>query len=555
MLVMKRIHFIGYLAAALVVMLIAGCEPDDVRVSGVSLGMNELVLKTGSDTVIRATVLPDDATNQSVIWYSDNVKVATVNEGRIKALALGTARIYVETVEGAFTASCLVRVIPSYIAVESVSLDKDSLELFIGQVDTLMATVLPESATNKSVVWASSNTRAVTVQDGVVTAVGLGDAVISVTADGGLKAECTVSVVNPYIAVKHMQADRLPDMLQARADHVLFVANGQLTVAGGHVYGFTPTSSAEYLKDGEWHSLNMNYTHDMAFSVVMSDGKMMLGGGCSSGSGVGQSSNVELYDPATHTFQVLASMNHSRTLSRAVELESGNVAVSGNWYASDAIELYSKSTGSFTEVSGVSENRSTPYMFRSAKNSAIIFGPISNYGGTSNSFIVDRTDGTPFSVELFDTWKPVSVPQNWRAADCATADYSYLIMARNDADEIGIIMIEGESFSMLETELPIPTVDSDETLIYSGQVFTNKTDRIAYLPAYNGNTENPVYYILKVDYSVAPAKQTLYKTDALDAYASIWSMTMLPDGRLVACGGITNSNYTPYSTVWAFSPF
>lgn len=549
---MKRIHFIACVGVLLAVMLVTACEPDEVGVNGVSLALSELTLKTGRDTVLEATVTPDNATNKGVIWYSDNVRVATVENGCIKALEVGTARIYVETLEGAFTASCLVSVVPAFIPVESVSLDKESVEMLMGQTDTLYATVLPAIATNSSVVWSSSNPGTVTVQDGVISAVGLGSAVISATAQGGQSAECAVSVVEPYVAVKHMQAERLPDMIQARADHVVFVADGQLTVAGGHVNGFTPTASAEYLEDGEWHQVNMNYSHDMAFSVVLTGG-MMLGGGCSYSSGVGQSAYVELYDPKSHSFEMLYSMNHSRTLSRAVELDGGNVLVSGNWYAADATELYSESTGLFTDLASVSESRSTPYMFRSGLNSAIIFGPTGNYGGATD-LKVDRTDGPSYSVELFETWRPMGAPQNWRAADCATGDYSYLIAARNDAGQIGIIKVDGTEFSLLETELPIPMVDADNVLTYSGQVFTHIESHTAYLPAYNGQPEAPVYYMLKVDYSVSPACLTLYKTDILDAYASIWCMTMLPDGRLVACGGITNSNYTPYATVWAFSP-
>ena len=117
-----------------------------------------------------------------------------------------------------------------------------------------------------------------------------------------------------------------------------------------------------------------------------------------------------------------------------------------------------------------------------------------------------------------------------------------------------MIKVEGESFSLLETELPIPVTCDADALQYSGQIFTDNSG-YAYLPAYNGDDISPVYYVLKMDLKASPAKLTLYKTDVLDAYASIWSMTKLPDGRLVACGGIYNSNYTPYSTVWAFSPF
>ena len=363
------------------------------------------------------------------------------------------------------------------------------------------------------------------------------------------------SPVEPFMEVKHMQADRLPDMNTARADHVLFVANGQLTVAGGHVNGFLLTKSAEYLEDGEWHSMTMNYNHDMAFSVLMSDGKMMIGGGCSSGSGVGQSSNVELYDASTHSFSVMASMNKPRTYSHAVELADGNVAVSGNWWTDDAIELYSSTSGEFIDKGTVSEDRTTPYVLRSGLNQAIIFSPIDPYGNFTNSLIVDRLEGESFTVDLFDTWRPMRSFQNWRAADCEIADYTYLISAKNDNDSIGIMKVEGETFSMLKTELPIPLEESGTKLEYSGQIFTNKTNKVAYMPAFSGNTESIIYYILKVDYGTTPAKLTLYKTDEMDAYASIYCMTMLPDGRLVACGGVYNSNFYPFATVLAFSSF
>lgn len=550
--VMKRILFF---AVVLTMMLITACEPEDVSVSGVSLDVSELVLKTGRDTVLTATVTPKNATDKSVIWYSDNVKVATVNDGSVKALEEGAARIYVETVDGAFTASCLVKVIPSYIAVGSVSLDKDSIELLIGQTDTLTATVLPQTATNKSITWESSNTNVVTVQNGIITATGLGDALVTVTtADGGLTAQCAVSVVEPYVAVMYMQAERLPDMINARADHIIFASGDQLVVAGGHVSEFSTTTSAEYLENGEWHSISMNHTHDMAFSVALRDGRLMLGGGCDSNYGVGQSSYVEIYDPQTHSFGNAPSMNNSRTLCHAVEVADGDVLVSGNWYSYDSNELYSSASGEFISQGSVSESRSTPYVLRSSADNAIVFGPTDNYG-SANTIVVDRLKGDAYNVELFNTWRPYGVPVNWRSTDCAIADFSYLIMAKNDNDNPGIIKIERETFSLLETELPIPVTCADDELIYSGLVFTDKEHSVAYLPAYNGRTNGPVYYILKVDYSVTPAKLLLYKTDALDAYASIWSMTKLPDGRLVACGGIYNSNFTPYSTVLAFSPY
>ena len=136
-----------------VLMVMVSCHPEvDKPVSGISLTESELILKTGQEHQLTAEIRPQNASDRSVIWYSDNERVATVSDkGLVAALKEGSARIYVETVDGGFTASCLVNVVPAYIAVKSVSLDKDSLLIVIGQTDTLTATVLPDRATDKSV--------------------------------------------------------------------------------------------------------------------------------------------------------------------------------------------------------------------------------------------------------------------------------------------------------------------------------------------------------------------------------------------------------------------
>ena len=82
------------------------------------------------------------------------------------------------------------------IPVQSVSLDKTSLELTEGGTGTLIATVEPNNATNRNVTWESSNTSVATVDaNGLVTAVSAGTAIITVTtADGGKTATCEVTV-------------------------------------------------------------------------------------------------------------------------------------------------------------------------------------------------------------------------------------------------------------------------------------------------------------------------------------------------------------------------
>ena len=79
----------------------------------------------------------------------------------------------------------------------SVTLSKDNLTLQIGTSETLTATVVPDNATYKTVSWSSSDLSKVTVDNnGKVTAVAVGSATITATADGK-SATCTVTVPNP----------------------------------------------------------------------------------------------------------------------------------------------------------------------------------------------------------------------------------------------------------------------------------------------------------------------------------------------------------------------
>ena len=83
------------------------------------------------------------------------------------------------------------------IAVSSVAINKESLTLEPGDSETLRATVEPDNASDVSVTWASSNDAVATVdQNGIVTAVAEGNAVISATSVStpSVKGECQLTV-------------------------------------------------------------------------------------------------------------------------------------------------------------------------------------------------------------------------------------------------------------------------------------------------------------------------------------------------------------------------
>ena len=180
-------------------------------VESVSLDKTSLELTEGDKATLTATVLPDNATNKNVTWTSSDEKVATVSaSGEVTAVAPGKAAITVTTEDGAKTAKCEVTVNKKIYPVESVSLDKTSLELTEGDKATLTATVLPENATNKNVSWSSSDEKVATVSaNGEVTAVAPGKAAITVTSEDGAKtAKCEVTVKAKTIHVESITLNK-----------------------------------------------------------------------------------------------------------------------------------------------------------------------------------------------------------------------------------------------------------------------------------------------------------------------------------------------------------
>ena len=170
--------------------------PEVIEVTSVSLNKTFLTLEIGESETLTATVLPNNATDKSVTWTSSAQTVVTVEDGKVTPIESGTATITATTSNGK-TASCMITVIepaPEVIEVTSVSLNKTSLTLEIGESEILTATVLPNNATDKSVTWTSSDQSVAIVANGKVTAVGSGIATITATVSNGKTAICRITV-------------------------------------------------------------------------------------------------------------------------------------------------------------------------------------------------------------------------------------------------------------------------------------------------------------------------------------------------------------------------
>ena len=177
-------------------------DPDDpIAVEGITLDKTTATVEEGATVTLTATVTPDTATDKTVTWSTSDETIATVSGGVVTGVKAGEVTITAKA--GDKSATCTVTVTaattePEVVPVTGVTLSQTAVTLDIDQSITLTATVAPENATNKAVMWASDKTDIATVDaNGKVTAVAAGTANITVTtADGGKTATCTVTV-NP----------------------------------------------------------------------------------------------------------------------------------------------------------------------------------------------------------------------------------------------------------------------------------------------------------------------------------------------------------------------
>ncbi len=170
-----------------------------IPVESVTLSKKNLELEESETAELTTVILPKNASNKAVFWESSNQTVATVDEnGKVTAIKEGNATIVVTTEDGKKTAKCEVTIVAKQIPVESVTLNRKNLELEESETVELTATVLPENASNKAIFWESSNQAVATVdENGKVTAVKLGNAIITATTkDGNKTTTCEVTVLD-----------------------------------------------------------------------------------------------------------------------------------------------------------------------------------------------------------------------------------------------------------------------------------------------------------------------------------------------------------------------
>ena len=173
-------------------------HPGDVPVTSITASTNYISINVGEKRKITYTVYPNNATDKTVTFESNNEDVCVVDQlGNIEALKQGEAMITLVASNGVSTdCQVIVSEVSQKIEVTQIKLSQTSLNINVGDKTTIKATIIPSEATNQSVIWESSNEDVATIENGVVFGKNDGNCYITCKSlsNPTVYAECSVNV-------------------------------------------------------------------------------------------------------------------------------------------------------------------------------------------------------------------------------------------------------------------------------------------------------------------------------------------------------------------------
>lgn len=174
-------------------------DADVVKVTGITLSPKTAKIKVNEKITLSAAVAPSNATNKGIAWESSDPDIASVDvNGIVTGVSGGTVLIMARSMNGNYTASCTITVLPE---IERVHFEYESYTLTIGsRMKPSLIEIYPENAADKTLKWTSSNPEMISVDGstGEITALQPGWAGITATADNGVKYTRSVYSDLPY---------------------------------------------------------------------------------------------------------------------------------------------------------------------------------------------------------------------------------------------------------------------------------------------------------------------------------------------------------------------
>lgn len=181
------------LAGIITVVMIAGafasCGPSGIK--NINMVDSTKTLTVGKSYNLQYTIDPQNS-NEQLMWTSSDEEIATVENGTVKALKAGETDIKVTSQSGV---SAICNLTVKDIDITKVDITPASAKIKKGATEALSAKIYPSAAEGAELTWTSSDTSVATVSDdGIVTAVKSGNAVITATADNGKSGSASITV-------------------------------------------------------------------------------------------------------------------------------------------------------------------------------------------------------------------------------------------------------------------------------------------------------------------------------------------------------------------------
>lgn len=199
--------------------------------NGITLNKDNISAVAGDSIQLSITFDPVSTTNKNVKWSSSDTKVATVDEaGMVRILYPGSCEITAISEEGNYTAVCKVNV--KEVSIEDIYFSNSSLEVIKGDKIQLELFFIPQNATNKGIIWSSSDTNVASVdQEGNITAINEGTTYINAqTKDNKMIATCRIVVINKVqanlkVEIRHSSYANIGGYVTANFTCILFNEN------------------------------------------------------------------------------------------------------------------------------------------------------------------------------------------------------------------------------------------------------------------------------------------------------------------------------------------
>ena len=165
-----------------------------IDVTSIKLNQHEISLSLNESFQLTVDIIPSNATYQEIIWESSDENIAIVSaEGLVESKNIGNVTIRAISANSSVYDECIVTVRPQEVT--GITCQENAM-ILLGQSIKLEAEVLPTDATNKSIIWLSSNPEIATVdENGIVNGIRYGNAIITAKSDeNGYEAQCNVDV-------------------------------------------------------------------------------------------------------------------------------------------------------------------------------------------------------------------------------------------------------------------------------------------------------------------------------------------------------------------------